>query len=178
MASYSRKLIKHYLQRADKAKTTAGKGKAFEDLALYLFENVPGLSHPKRNKKNKYDTEEIDVAFWNDLHPAGLKSLNAIILVECKNWSKPVGSMEVSWFLTKIRNRALDFGILLAAQGITGSAQERDDAHHIVAQALKDGVRMIIITRTEIESLKTSRQLVDMIKEKLCDLHAGGTVFP
>ena len=58
MASYSRKLIKHYLQRADKAKTTPGKGKAFEDLALYLFENIPGLSHPKRNKKNQYHTEE------------------------------------------------------------------------------------------------------------------------
>jgi hypothetical protein len=151
MSSYSRRLIKHYLQRADKAKTAQGKGKAHEDLALYLFEKIPGLSHPKRNKKNEYHTEEIDLAFWNDLHYAGLKSLNAIILVECKNWSKPVGSMEVNWFITKIRNRALDFGILLAAKGITGSAQDRDEAHHVVAQALKDGVRMIIITRVEIE---------------------------
>src|SRR5439155_6930939 len=153
MASYSRRLIKDYLQRADKAKTTTVKGKALEDLAVYLFENVPGLSHPKRNKKNEYHTEEIDLAFWNDLHPGGLKSLNAIILVECKNWSKPVGSMEVNWFITKIRNRALNFGILLAAKGITGSAQDRDEAHHVVSQALKDGVRMIIITRTEIEIL-------------------------
>ena len=56
--------------------------------------------------------------------------------------------MEVNWFITKIRNRALNFGILLAAKGITGSAQDRDEAHHVVSQALKDGVRMIIITRT------------------------------
>jgi hypothetical protein len=178
MASYSRKVIKQYLLRADQAKTTAGKGRALEDLALYLFEKIPGLSHPRRDKKNKFHTEEIDLAFWNDLHPAGLKSINAIILVECKNWSKPVGSMEVSWFLTKIRNCALDFGILLAAHGITGSSQDRDEAHHIVAQALKDGVRLIIITREEIEELKTSQQLVEMIKEKLCDLHVTGTVWP
>ena len=178
MASYSRKLIKQYLQRADRAKTAAGKGRALEDLAVYLFLNIPGLSHPKRNNKNRYHTEEIDLAFWNDLHPAGLKSLNAIILVECKNWSKPVGSMEVSWFLTKIRNRALDFGILLAANGITGSAQDRDEAHHVVAQALKDGVRMIVITRAELEDLSSSRQLVEMIKEKLCELHARGTLWP
>jgi len=178
MAAYSRKIIKQYLHRADKAKTTAEKGKPFEDLALYLFEKIPGLSHARRNKKNKFHTEEIDLVFWNNLHPAGLKSLNAIILVECKNWSQPVGSMEVNWFISKIRNRALDFGILLAAKGITGNAQDRAQAHQVVATALKDRVRMIVITMEEIENLKTSQQLVEMIKEKLCDLHASGTVWP
>jgi hypothetical protein len=178
MPSYSRRFIKQHLHCADTAKTTADRGKAYEDLALYLFGKIPGLSHPRRNKRNKFHTEEIDLAFWNDLHPAGLRSFKAIILVECKNWSKPVGSMEVSWFITKIRDSALDFGILLAAKGITGNAQDRAEAHQVVAKALKDGVRMIVITREEIEGLKASQQLVEMIKEKLCDLHVTGTVWP
>ena len=63
MSSYSRRLIKHHLERADKARTTSGKGKALEDLALYLFTNIPGVSHARRNKKNQYHTEEIDLAF-------------------------------------------------------------------------------------------------------------------
>jgi hypothetical protein len=51
-----------------------------------------------RDKKNAFRTEEIDVAFWNEQEPDGLKAFDETILTECKNWSKPVGSMEVNWF--------------------------------------------------------------------------------
>lgn len=127
---------------------------------------------------NAYDTEEIDVAFWNEQHPAGLRSLNAIILVECKNWSAAVGSMEVSWFLTKIRNRGLDFGILIAANGITGSAADKDAAHDVVGKALADGVRLILFARHEIEQLASSEDLVTLVKRKICQLVVTGTVWP
>ena len=57
------------------------------------FEMVPGISMTARDKKNTYDTEEIDVALWNEQHAKGFKTLNFLIRVECKNWSSPVGSM-------------------------------------------------------------------------------------
>ena len=96
-------------------------------LACYLFETIPGLSISQRNVKNVFATEEIDIAFWNEHHPSGLRSIEfgSVILVECKNWSKPVGSLEVSWFLAKLQNRARNFGVLIAASGITGDVGER-----------------------------------------------------
>ena len=128
---------------------------------------------------NAFETEEIDVAFYNDQEPHGLRGFNQILLlIECKNWSKTVGSMEVSWFLTKIRNRGLDFGILVAANGVTGDAHDKTAAHNVVSMALAANVRLIIITRAEIENLNSSEDLVMLIKEKVCQLVVTGTVWP
>lgn len=178
MPKFSAKKIKDLFAKSDAAKTNVEKGKCLEDLAVYLFEMIPGISVTARDKKNTYDAEEIDVALWNEQHARGFKTLNFLILVECKNWSSPVGSMEVNWFLTKIKNRALDFGILIAANGITGSDEDRRQAHDVVSKALAEGVRMILLTRDEILSLADTDELVRTVKCKLCELIVSGTVWP
>jgi hypothetical protein len=177
MPLYSRKKIAALLARADAAATNALKGKLFEDLVVYLFEKVPGIRHSARNKKNAYQTEEIDVAFYNEQDPRAFKALSFLFLVECKNWSNPVGSMEVSWFVSKLRSRGLDFGVLVAANGITGKAADEADAHSIIGKALAERIRVIVITRDEIEGLSKSEKLVEMVKQKLCELIASGTAW-
>jgi hypothetical protein len=178
MALYSQATIRQHLQVADTAPVAATKGKAFEHLACYVFGMIPGFEISARNEMNTYATEEIDIAFWNEQDPTGLKSLNAIILVECKNWSTPVGSIEVNWFITKIENRGLDFGILIAAKGITGNAEDKRAAHDVVSKALARGIRLIVFTRQEIEQLTTSEDLITSIKRKICQLTVTGTVWP
>jgi hypothetical protein len=178
MPSYDRKKIRKFFRSTDRALTVDDKGKALEDLSCYVFGRVPGLRLSQRNEKNRYETEEIDVAFWNEQDANGLKAFDPILLVECKNWSKPVGSEQVAWFLTKIENRSLDFGILLAANGITGSAEDGKQAHDLVSKALMKKIRMIVITRAEIEALTHTDELVILIKTKLCQLVVSGTVWP
>lgn len=92
MPAYDKSVIQAHLAAADHAATSDAKGKALEDLACYLFGQVPGISITERNPFNAFATEEIDVALWNEQDPAGLKSFDSVILVECKSWSKPVGS--------------------------------------------------------------------------------------
>jgi hypothetical protein len=178
MATSFRTAIKKLLKAADQAKTPDAKGKACEDLAGYLFESIPGISISHRNALNVFESEEIDVAFWNEQHPKGLKSLDATLLIECKNWSTTVGSPEVTSFITKLRNRSLDFGILIAAKGITGNPADGDRAHHQVSLALSQKIRLIVITRKEIENLKSAAELVVLIKTKVCQLIVSGTVWP
>lgn len=178
MARYSKKRIRGLFAKADAAGNKTEKGKCLEDLACYLFEAVPGLSLSARDRKDTYETEEIDVALWNEQHTRGFRALSFLILVECKNWNKPVGSMEVNWFISKIESRSLDFGILIAANGITGSQQDRKQAHAVVSKALARGIRMVVLTRTEIESLSSSDELVLLVKQKLCELIVSGTVWP
>src|SRR5437660_967912 len=115
MAAYSKKTILDSFAKADAATKMSDKGKALEDLICYLFEKVPGVSLTFRNVKNTFDSEEIDIAFFNEKHSAGLNFLSNFLLVECKNWSEPVGSKEVAWFIWKIESRSLDFGVLVAA---------------------------------------------------------------
>lgn len=125
---------------------------------------------------NAFHTEKIDVALWNDGHADGFFFLPNIILVECKNWSSRVSSAELSWFDTKLRSRGLSFGVLVAANGITGDAAHITAAHSIVAAALREGRRLVVIRSDELLTLTDSPQLVRLVKEKLCDLAVKGTV--
>ncbi|MBI1923298.1 restriction endonuclease [Candidatus Poribacteria bacterium] len=177
MARVSQTRIQHFLQLGENAQTMTEQGRALEDLICYLFEKIPGISVTTRNRLNVFNTEEIDIAFWNEKDPRGLYFLPHIILVECKNWSVPVSSLEVSWFDTKLRNRGLTFGVLIAAKGITGNAEEQTGAHSIVAGALREQRQIVVITRQEIEAITDTSQIVRLFKEKLCELAVAGTVF-
>ena len=177
MPAFSQETIEKYFEAGDKAKTAAEKGRALEDLICYLFEQIPGVSVGKRNAFNTFESEEIDVAFWNRMDADGFYFLPNIILVECKNWSKPVGSEEVNWFDSKLKRRGQSFGILIAANGITGSSQRIEAAHEIIRVALSEGRQLIVITQAEISNLQTTEDLVKLVQEKLCELVVSGTLF-
>lgn len=176
MPAILRATVETYVEAGTNGATTADQGRALEDLICYVFTQVPGISITRRNAMNAFQTEEIDVALWNDGHIDGFFFLPNIILVECKNWSSRVSSSELSWFDTKLRSRGLSFGVLVAANGITGDAAEITAAHSIVAAALREGRRLVVIKSDELLALTDSPQLVRLVKEKLCDLAVKGTV--
>jgi hypothetical protein len=154
------------------AATTAEQGRALEDLICYVLDIVPGITITHRNAMNVFANEEIDVALFNE----GIISLPNIILVEAKNWSRRVGSIEVAWFLTKLQSRGLDFGIFITTLGITGNADDLNAAHNTVATALVHKRRLIVITTDEILALTDTDELLRLIKTKLCDLAVKGTI--
>lgn len=176
MAEIVQGTVQAYINAGANGATTAEQGRALEDLICYVFTQVPGISITKRNEMNVFHTEEIDVALWNDGHSDGLFFLPNIILIECKNWSNSVGSAEVNWFDTKLRNRGLNFGLLVATNGITGNAEDLTAAHSIVAATLREGRRLVVVRTQELVAQVDSLQLVRLIKEKLCDLAVRGTV--
>jgi len=178
MALISLVVINKYLRRAAAATTTREQGQALEDMVCYLFGKIPGVSVRKRNPLNVFRTQEIDVAVWNDKSLKGLPFLPNIILIECKNWSNPVSSAEIAWFLTKLRSRGLVFGILIAYDGITGDPADLTCAHSIIADALREQRNIVVVTKDEIASLRDSSQIVMLMKEKLCELAVTGTAFP
>jgi hypothetical protein len=169
-------MVQAYVQQGSAGATIVDQGRALEDLICYVFTQVPGISVTRRNEMNVFHTEEIDVALWNDAPPDGFFFLPNLILVECKNWSKSVGSSEVNWFDSKLRNRGLSFGVLVATNGITGNANDLSAAHSIVAAALREGRRLIVIRSQELLDLTDSIELIRLVKEKLCDLAVRGAV--
>jgi hypothetical protein len=176
MAVISQSRVKAYLQRGVAGATTSEQGRVLEDLVCYMFTRVPGISVSRRNQMNVFHTEEIDVALWNDAPADGFFFLPSIILVECKNWSSALSSSEVSWFDSKLRNRGLSFGVLVAMNGITGETSDLTAAHSIVAAALREGRRLVIVRSDELGGLSNTRQLVRLVKVKLCDLAVSGTL--
>ncbi|MGC9298976.1 restriction endonuclease [Bacillus cereus] len=175
MSRLSNGRIHQFFAKGDLAATTTEKGKALEDLTCYIFEKVSGITVTARNELNVFDTEEIDVAFWNDQLQNGLYFLPYTILVECKNWSNAVGSSEVSWFDRKLENHGQSFGILIAANGITGNPTDRNRAHEIIRDALKQKREIIVITREELEQLSSTKEIIELIKRKKCLLAVSGS---
>ena len=174
MPRYSKAKINQLLNIWDTGANTAVRGKAFEELARYIFSKVPGVKVTSWNAMNSFETEEIDVACSYVQHPKGLRDLGGFFIVECKGWENPVGSEQVSWFITKIKHRGVSFGVLFAANGITGLEGHLENSHFLVAMALADKVKMVIVTRQEIEPLNTGEELAALIIEKVTRLHATG----
>lgn len=176
MANYSQNTLAGHFHNCDNGATNQIKGRALEDLACYLFQSIPGVSIAVRNQMNAFNNEEIDVAVWNDKLARGLHFLPNIVLIECKNWRNPVSSIEVSWFCQKLQNRGLDFGVLIANNGITGNQADLDAAHNTIANHLAQKRTVIVISRSEINTLRTTSDMVMLIKEKLCMLAVGGRI--
>lgn len=168
--------VQSYVDAGRNGATTAEQGRALEDLICYVLGQVPGVSITHRNELNAFETEEIDVAIWNDGAADGFTFLPNLILVECKNWSSRVGSAEVNWFDAKLRNRGLTFGILITTLGITGNAADITAAHAIVAAALRERRQLVVITTEELLTIGNTEDLVRLVKLKLCDLAVKGTV--
>lgn len=177
MGKIDQRFVQEQFLRADQAATTTEQGRLLEDLVCLLFETVPGISITVRNTMNVFETEEVDIAFWNQRRRRQFDFLPHIILVECKNWSRPVGSQEVAYFITQLRDSGEKFGVLVAAKGVTGSSQDLTAARFHIASALKEGIRVVVIDREEIEQLTHSDQLIELIQTKLSMLAVRRACF-
>ncbi len=171
------RILREGLERVETAVEANDKGHALEQFFCDLFPLLPGVEIAERNVLNAFDTEEVDVALWNSRHRQGLYFLPHLLLVECKNWSKPCGSQEVSYFVSRLRQRGCDHGIFFAVNGITGVAEDLTRAHFEVASALAAGIRILVLTPTDIVDLTATGELVNLLKRKLCQLVVSGTNF-
>jgi hypothetical protein len=151
----------------DAGHDNARRGAALEQLAQDLFGAIPGVTLTLRNNKDAFYAQEIDVAAWNQGDPAGLLGFPQILLIECKNWSAPVGSMEIAWFDTKLRLKGCSFGVLLALEGITGKPHSLTAAYSILAAALREKRDIVVITKGDLEALQSVDDLVALIKQKM-----------
>jgi hypothetical protein len=166
------------LAEGDAASTAYEKGKKLEQLVVYVFGKVPGVKFYKSNVVNNAVSEEIDVAFFNNRVRSGFPFLQYLLLVECKNWSSPVGAVSVREFAAKLKHRACAYGVLIAANGITGNAQDRSAAHDAVRMALAvEGISIVVVTRAEMEAWADTADIVDLFKLKLCELTVDGSIF-
>jgi hypothetical protein len=149
------------------------KGRALEALAAELFSNIPGVRLTLANNKDAFDTQEIDLAVYNGEASNGLAGFPQVFLIECKNWSKPVGSMEVAWFDTKLRLKGCSFGVLLALKGITGKSHSLTAAHYIVASALREHRSLVVLKEDHIAGLTDTDEVVRLLQRRMTEIRVS-----
>lgn len=178
MARYSNAHIRKLLNDSDNAPTADKKGDILEELAKYLFDKIRGVSFHKKNVLDGVRAHELDVVFKNDKRISDLYFLDFVIITECKNTGHRLGSMGVRWFIDKLRDCGVSAGILISLSGITGVADGISNAHSEVINAvIRDKVSVLLLSREEIEVLKNTDELVNLLQDKILSLTIERTVL-
>lgn len=152
---------------AGDAGNTAQKGEALEAVVADTLCQIDGVGLIRRNIEDYAGSIEIDILLYNLKHPSGLPYLPSHLVIECKNWQSPVDSATLTVFAAKLRRFRVDFGILVAANGITGDPQEKTAAHaHLRYVYERDGMIIVVVTRAELESLTDTAELEALIRDK------------
>src|SRR5580692_117192 len=80
------------------------KGQRLEALLARILCSVRGMTLEAQDVESAYETEEIDLYFWNDRARDGLHFLDCPLILECKAWSGPVSGRELRAFATLLRD--------------------------------------------------------------------------
>jgi CheY-like chemotaxis protein len=136
------------------------KGKLLEDLMVRVIKTLPGFSHITPRGKNK--DEEIDLIIRNESPDAfWSREGSQYILVECKNWSKPVGPDEFTVFRNKLENRGARcrLGFFIALGGFTKGFETH------AATYRKDPLLVVPLNRADIDALVNAPDRNALLKQ-------------
>jgi ActR/RegA family two-component response regulator len=115
------------------------KGTLLEDLMVRILTTIPGFEYASPRRRN--DLEEIDILVRNESSDPLWTKEGPYLLVECKNWSKPVGAEELSRFSYKMEHRygRCRLGLFVAPGGFASTVKQhvlRDSKDHTLVLLL------------------------------------------
>ncbi|MFI7632298.1 restriction endonuclease [Microbispora rosea] len=162
---YARTQIRNALTDLDNyAGGHKSKGDVLEELMAAAFSIKPHLQVVQTNYRT--GDEEIDLIVKNNVDRPFWQNLNSsLIFVECKNWSKPVGAIEIRNFEIKLQNHAplVRVGILVAPNGFTKEVSKA------VMRSSRDPYIMVLVDRADLDRLvQAGRTVLDWLEDLLC----------
>lgn len=134
--------------------TDITKGVQLEDFISILFHKKFGFSVV--SKRLVADTQELDIILKNSSKNDFIRNFSSpFILIECKNWSSPVGVEEARVFESKCREagKKINLGIFVALNGVTKPFKTH------LNNISRDGLSIIIIDNKNIEEFLYSVDL-------------------
>jgi hypothetical protein len=142
------KKLEDTIEAMDNAETDQERGDAFEEFAGLLMEAIPFLR--VRQRKLRTRTSELDllVEYTGADKKTIFDKVSDDFLIECKNWSKSVGSDAVGKFVRKLNKLDVDFGIMFARNGITGD--KNSDGLGEIRDAFFDSSKIILVVDNQV----------------------------
>lgn len=166
-SSYQRTHLVNLIQAVESAVTNEEKGKSLERLASWLCDGIPSLRSKYKNLITR--SSEIDLVVEYD-DTAGrialFQELGRYCLVECKNWSKPVGVGPVRDFMGKLDKCKVRLGVIFSKNGVTGVDSGADALREIQSRFDRDGVYVLVFSLEDLRSIDNSAEFVSLLDEK------------
>jgi len=170
MTNISQSKINQTLGLIRKSESIEEQRYAMKLLMTNVLEKIPGVSITEGIGSNNSNENEIKIVCWNEQHIDGLYFFPSILAVGAINWLDPVGSDHIKWFVGNMKKMGLSCGILFDVDNLTEDEIEREDTRKLISLALSDEREVVILHGSDLEKLTSSKQLVSLIKEKLCEL--------
>jgi len=170
MTNISQTKINQILSLIKKSESIEEQRYAMKSLITDVLEKIPGVSVTERNGSNNSKENEIKIVCWNEQPTDGLYFFPSILAIGAIKWLDPVGSDHIKWFVGNMKKMGLSCGILFTVDNLTEDDVEREDTRKLISIALSDEREVVILDGSDLEKLTSSKQLVSLIKEKLCEL--------
>jgi len=165
------KKIAKRLAEGDATDKTEVQGAALEDVVSWTFCSLPGVRVLKHDFIDAAGSSEIDLLLYNDPRSSPVPFLSEYLMIECKNWKAPVNSATVRDFIGKVRKSRLEVGILVAASGVTGDANDQTAANDDIKQVFDaDGIRILVIKRADLERFRSLEAFLQFLQERYADV--------
>lgn len=167
-------LAQHIAYCKAPALSTTDHGSRLEQLALWLFPHLPGLTCYGTNVFSTNGAQEVDVPMFNDYGERGsMPAFGSKLFIECKNYQGSVGGTEIAWFDHKLIQGNCSSGILLAANGVTGDLQSRTFGQGVVATALLSQRNILVVTLDDLAPIASTTDLRDLLCRRLMEISTG-----
>jgi Restriction endonuclease len=152
------------IMEAMNSKSGDKTGKALERLATYVLGSIPGFDmvHGVISRDSQYDGIIRNVGPKYDFR----SDLGFYLLVECKDWDKPIGVPQVSHFINKLVLQQCRGGILFSSQGITGGGSMRDAELQLLKAHYGAGKVILVLGEQDFNQIANGANLITMLRDK------------
>jgi CheY-like chemotaxis protein len=135
------------------------KGFLLERLVALLLKSIPGFDRLDTRLRN--ETEEIDVLVQNESTDPFWQKESPYILVECKHWSKRIGTKELRdlWGKMEGRYNRCRLALLIAPGGFT------DTVRDLQLRKSEDDVLVVLVGASELDDLVRRKDRNEALKE-------------
>lgn len=135
------------------------KGLLLERLVALLLKSIPGFDRLDTRLRN--ETEEIDVLVQNESTDPFWQKESPYILVECKHWSKRIGTKELRdlWGKMEGRYNRCRLALLIAPGGFT------DTVRDLQLRKSEDDVLVVLVGANELDDLVRRKDRNEALKE-------------
>ncbi|WP_169517192.1 restriction endonuclease [Azohydromonas australica] len=159
------------IEAVECAENNDEKGESLERLAQALISSAPPLACKYVNLQTRSSEIDIVVEYNNskDRVPL-LDELGRFFLVECKNWSKPVGVAPVRDFMGKLDKCKVRIGVLFSKNGVTGVDSGVDALREIQSRFDRDGVYVLVFSLEDVRHLANGADFLRALDKKADNL--------
>ncbi|MBB5912173.1 hypothetical protein BJY24_001040 [Nocardia transvalensis] len=172
MTAYDIGRIRLELENLAVAPNSTAKGNNLQHLVSYVLSEIPGVVIRANNVLDHARSDEKDL--WvRHSGMCGLPFSDLYLPVECKNEQRATSASEVRDFAAKIRTSSGVDGILVTRGGLTGSSADR--AHDVIHLELASGIRITVITCSDIAKLTEPSDLVTLLNDRFFELRSNKT---